>query len=141
MKYRHGYDGQLAEIEFFQLPEELWPKKGIVTPFIWLATDGKLTILANYAWDYATVPLTKWLSNKIAGKKSKTPSLAHDALCQLHRNGYMPMDPTRLHIDTYFYQLLLDRKFWKVRAWAWFKGVRIGAKYGKQKPKEVIEVP
>jgi hypothetical protein len=141
MKYRDGYDGQLAETIHFQLPDELWPKKEIITPFIWLSREGELVILVGYSWDYASVPFTHWISNKIAGRKSKVPSLAHDALCQLHRNGYLPHDVSRLYTDRYFHKLLLDRKFWKIRAWAWFKAVRLGAKYAKQKPKQVFEAP
>lgn len=140
MKYRDGYSGQLVGTEYFQLPKELWPKEDVVTPFIWLSKKGELIIIDAYAWDYASVPLFKKLSNYVQGKKSKVPSLAHDALCQLYRNDLMPMDPTRLHIDMYFYTLLLERKFWKFRAWLWFKAVRLGAKYGKQEPKEVFEV-
>jgi hypothetical protein len=141
MKYRDGYEGQVAIDEYFQLPDELWPKEAISTEWIKVSITGIMITKAGYSWDYATVPFTKWLSNKIAGKKSKTPSLAHDALCQLKRNGLLPHDPTRLYTDTYFHQLLLDRKFFKPRAWAWFKAVRIGAKYHKQKPKKVYEVP
>ena len=141
IKYRAGYDGQLLDSAHFQLPEELWPKEPITTPFIWLNTKGELIILAGYAWDFASVPFTRWISNKIAGRKSKVPSLVHDALCQLHRNDLLPMDESRLHTDTHFYTLLLERKFWKVRSWLWFKAVRLGAKYAKQKPKEVFEAP
>jgi hypothetical protein len=50
MKYRDGYDGQLAETIHFQLPDELWPKKEIITPFIWLSREGELVILVGYAW-------------------------------------------------------------------------------------------
>jgi hypothetical protein len=141
MKYRDGYDGQVAETIHFDLPKELWPKEGVVTPFIWLSPEGVLTVIAGYSWDYASVPFTHWISNKIAGRKSKVPSLAHDALCQLHRNGHLPMDESRLHTDRYFHQLLLERKFWRIRSWMWFKAVRLGAKYSKQKPKEVFEAP
>jgi hypothetical protein len=141
MKYRDGYDGQVAEDEIFILPEILWPKEPINEEFITVSITGLMVIKSGYAWDYATVPLTHWISNKIGGKKTKTPSLGHDALCQLKRIGLLPMDPTRIHTDTYFYTLLLKRKFWKVRAWAWFKAVRIGAKYHKQKPKEVLYAP
>jgi hypothetical protein len=141
MKYRDGYDGQVYEDEVFQLPESLWPEKDIHVDFLVLTTEGVLITEKGYSWDYASVPFTHWISNKLAGKKSKKPSLGHDALCQLHRNGYLPMDESRLHTDTYFYQLLLERKFWRVRAWLWLKAVRLGAKYAKQKPKKVHTAP
>jgi len=141
MKYRDGYDGQLCETVHYQCPYELHPVNAIKTEFIDLDCMGELTIHAGYCWDYASVPLTHWISNKLAGNKSKVPSLVHDALCQLHRNGYLPHDQDRLHTDKYFYQLLRERKFWRVRAWAWYKAVRIGAKYSKQKPKKVYTAP
>jgi len=142
IKYRNGYDGQLAETATFQLPKALWPKEAITTEFIELTTRGLLTIRSGYAWDYASVPFTHWLSNLIAGKKSKVPSLVHDALCQLHRQGYLTsIHNARLHIDKHFYTLLRERKFWRVRARAWYKAVRIGAKRFKQKPKKVHTAP
>jgi hypothetical protein len=143
MKYRDGYDGQVVEDEIFHLPEALWPDKDIRVDFLTITTEGVMTAKNGYCWDYATIP-TKffhWLSNKIAGKKSKTPSLGHDCLCQCFNLGYLPHDPERLHTDTYFYTLLRERKFWKVRAWTWYKAVRFGAKFSKHEPKEVHEAP
>jgi hypothetical protein len=139
--YRDGYEGQLVHTVKFQLPYELHPANEIRTEFIDLDCLGELIIRAGYSWDYASVPLTGWLSNKIAGKKSKTPSLVHDALCQLHRHGKLPHDEDRLHTDKFFYYLLLERKFWKFRAWLWFKAVRIGAKHHKQTPKKEYTAP
>ena len=141
IRYRDGYDGQLVDDVEFQLPKNLWPKKDIETEFLDLHRNGKLKIRAAYAWDFASVPFTHWISNKMAGRKSKTPSLVHDALCQLHRQGYLPHDESRLHTDTFFHQLLLERKFWRVRAWAWLKAVRLGAKTHKQETKKVHLAP
>ena len=139
IKYRDGYDGQLAETAKFHLPVELHPDSPITTEFLDLNCLGVLTIKIGYSWDYASVPFTHWISNMIQGRKSKVPSLVHDALCQLERNAYLPN--SRLHADRYFYQLLLERGFWKVRAWLWFKAVRLGAKYHNQKPKPILEAP
>ena len=141
MKYRDGYDGQVVETETFQLPSELHPKEDIFSEFLDLNTYGYLTIKMGYAWDYASVPFTHWISNKIQGKRSKTPSLVHDALCQLHRNKLLVVDDLRLHADKLFYDMLLERKFWKIRAWLWYRAVRVGAKANEQKPKEVFEAP
>ena len=141
IKYRDGYDGQLAETACFQLPSKLHPYNDIETEFINLNCLGKLTIKIGYSWDYASVPLTHWLSNIVQGKKSKTPSIVHDALCQLHRQGHLMMPSPRLHADRVFYDLLLERGFWKMRAWLWFKAVRLGAKYHNQKPKEIRTAP
>ena len=141
MKYRDGYDGQVAEDISFQLPPELHPAEPIETEFLQLDVTGLLTIFSGYAWDYASVPVTHWLSNRIQGKRSKTASLVHDALCQLHRQGYLKMPDARLHADKFFRQLLLDRGFWKIRAWTWYRAVKFWGKRYKQKPKEIKEAP
>ena len=142
MKYRNfGCAGQLAVTEIFLVPEELWPAEDIITEFITLTTKGVMTVIRSYVWDYATVPFTKWISNKLAGKKSKRPSLGHDALCELHNLGLMPHDPDRLFTDKWFHTLLLERDFWKIRAWSWYKFVKLGAKFHKHKIKKIIEVP
>jgi len=140
MKYRDGYDGQLAETFRIELPPELWPDDDITSEFLDLNTLGLLTIKLGYAWDYASIPVFKKLANMVQGKKSKVPSLVHDALCQLIRLKLLVVKNARLHADRFFRKLLLARSFWKIRAWLWYKGVRIGAKYNEQKPKEVFEV-
>ena len=141
MKYRDfGNFGQVVEDETFQLPRKLWPEKEVITPWLTVDVHGEMICLKGFIWDYATVPFTKWISNKIAGKKSKVPSLGHDALCRLKRNHLLPQDPTREHTDRFFYDLLLERKFWKIRAWAWYKAVRLGAKAHKAGPRKVYEV-
>ena len=141
MKYRDfGSFGQVLEDYTFQLPPELWPKKPIVTEWLTVTPKGVMTCLKGFIWDYATIPFTKWLSNKIAGEKSKVPSLGHDALCRLKRKGLLPQDPKRKHTDRFFYDLLIARKFWKARAWSWWKAVRLGATWHKVGPRKVYEV-
>jgi hypothetical protein len=141
MKYRDfGSFGQVFEDYTFQLPEELWPEKAIVIEWLTVSVLGEMTVLRGFIWDYATVPFTKWISNKIAGKKSKVPSLGHDALCRLKRKGLLPQDPERKHTDRFFYDLLIVRKFLKARAWTWWKAVRLGAKWHKVGPRKIIEV-
>jgi hypothetical protein len=142
MKYRDfGRFGQVVEDYTFQLPEELWPDEPIVTEWLTVSVKGEMTCLSGFIWDYASVPFTGWISNKLAGKKSKVPSLGHDALCRLKRRGLLPQDPTRILTDKFFYVLLLARKFWKARAYSWWKAVRLGAKSHKQKPMPIREAP
>jgi len=138
IKYRKGYKYQISADACGQTP--IKPEKAIETEFINMTVDGFLFIRAGYAWDGASVPITHWLSNKIGGKKTKTPSLVHDAFCQLIRQGYLP-DKTRKEADLYFYDLLRERKMWKFRAKLWLRGVRIGAKANRQKPKEIYQAP
>lgn len=140
IRYRAGYDGQLVDGVEFQLPANLHPKDDIETEFLDLYRNGRLQIRAAYAWDFASVPFTRWISNRIAGRKSKVPSLVHDALCQLHRNFDLG-DDFRENADIYFYHLLLVRNFWRIRAWLWFRAVRLGARIHKQKPKSIYSAP
>jgi hypothetical protein len=141
MKYRDfGSFGQVVEDYTFQLPRALRPKEAVITEWITVSVHGEMTCLRGFIWDYATVPVTNWISNKVAGEKSKVPSLGHDALCRMKRKGLLPQDPDREHTDRFFYDLLLARKFWKIRAWAWYKAVRLGAKWHKVGPRKVIEV-
>jgi hypothetical protein len=120
IKYRDGYDGQLVETVHFQLPENLWPENELnsVEGFLTLDTKGVLTIREGYAWDYASLRFTHYISNKVQGRKSKIPSLVHDALCQLHRQLNLG-DAFREYADDHFYTLLLEMGFWKLRAWMW----------------------
>ena len=141
MKYRDfGNFGQVLEDYTFQLPRVLRPTEAIVTPWLTVNIHGEMTCLKGFIWDYATVPFTKWISNKIAGEKSKVPSLGHDALCRLKRKGLLPQDPTREHTDRFFYNLLMEREFWEIRAWSWWKAVRLGAKTHKAGPRKVYDV-
>jgi hypothetical protein len=128
IKYRDGYSGQLAKTAQFQLPIELFPPDVRETEFIRIDATGLMTIRIGYAWDYASVPIFHKFANWWQGKKSKVPSLAHDALCQMERAGYLGDVPdARLHIDRYFLFLLNERRFFKFRKWLWFFGVRIGS--------------
>ena len=141
MKYRNGYDGQTAESFQIQLPPELHPEHAIDDDFLHLGTTGVLVIDSGYAWDYASVPVTKKLSNWIQGKKSKTPSLVHDALCQLTRKELLTVPGARQHADLFFYHMLLERGFWKIRAWLWYKAVYHWGMKHKQEPKPILEAP
>ena len=131
IKYRKGYKYQLASDSSGQTP--IKPEKNIDTEFIKLNLDGYMFIKSGYAWDGASGPT--WDT-----KKTYTPSLVHDCFCQLIRQGYLE-DSDRDDADSFFYAMLLEKKMWKVRAKVWYWGVRIGAKYNHQKPKEVFEAP
>ena len=85
-----------------------------------LAVQGDLlTIDAGYAWDGPSGPT--WDS-----KNSMRASLVHDALYQLMRIGVLPED-CRAAADDVLYNLCVEDGMIKWRAWAWWKGVRLGA--------------
>jgi hypothetical protein len=130
IRYRKGYKYQLAMSMSGHVP--IRPKGNIVTEFIELTRDGYMTIKKGYAWDGASGPTFNT-------KNSQTPSLVHDAFCQLIRQGYLPQR-ARAQADKFFYDMLRDRKMWKIRARIWYQGVRIGSLH-KQKAKRTFTAP
>ena len=131
IKYRAGYKYQLAQSANGQTP--IHPKKAIDTEFIKLTADGHMWIKRGYAWDGPSGPT-------FDSKKAMTPSLYHDCFCQLIRTGYLP-DSARVQADYFFYEMLRERKMWKLRAKIWLRGVLLGGKYHHQKPKKVHIAP
>ena len=81
MKYRGGYKYQLAENEAFQT--EFKSKIGFKTDFLSITKEGLLVVHKGYAWDGPSGP-TYDDEAFIYG------SLAHDALYQLMRGGWLP---------------------------------------------------
>lgn len=83
--YRSGYKHQNDKMRVYQT--DIIPDKVVETRYITLNTDGRLFIMQGYAWDGPTgVPDiwgTRWLIR---------PSLIHDALYQLLREGMLPAD-------------------------------------------------
>lgn len=129
MKYRKGYDYQLAEMETFQT--DFNPPKDIVTEFITLTTSGELIIKSGYAWDGASGPT-------IDTKSSMRGSLAHDALYQLIRNGHLP-NSLRNQADDFFYKCLIKDKMFKWRAMIWRREVKKYAGFAAD-PKSIKKV-
>jgi hypothetical protein len=100
IKYKDGYACQL--FEKYQVRIEIKPDQDIVTPYIELTTDGRLTINKGYAWDGPTFvyKLKRILKRFI--KKMLRGSLIHDALYQLMREeklsrGYKHKANLELH--------------------------------------------
>lgn len=83
IKYRKGYKYQLAEEYGVDIP--ILPPSPIEAEYISLSTSGRLTIKNGYAWDGASGP-TIDTPNAMRGP------LVHDALYQLIREGFLPMD-------------------------------------------------
>lgn len=83
--------------------------------FIYLASDGTLTIYAGYSWDGASGPT--WDS-----KSSMRGSLVHDALYQL-----MGISPDllvyRAYADELLHDICKEDGMWGIRAWTWKKTV------------------
>ena len=117
IEYRKGYKYQLAAT--FEVDTGIIPPAPIETDFISLSIRGVLTIRKGYANDGPSGP-TFDSPEFMAG------ALAHDALYQLMRLGYLP-ESYRKQADQLLRRMCIQNGMWKVRA-AWvYAGVRIGA--------------
>tara|TARA_R110000803_G_scaffold28011_10_gene65135 strand:- start:5211 stop:5612 length:402 start_codon:yes stop_codon:yes gene_type:complete len=133
MRYRSGYK--------YQIHEEchlLTPVTGHNSehPYISLWTDGRLAIREGYAWDGPSGFVTVHTDNLM------TPSLVHDALYQLMREGLLP-ESRRLDVDLCLRGMCLKRGMWRIRAAYIYKAVRAfgvsAASKGNTNP--VLEAP
>ena len=123
IKYRSGYRYQLVEPVTVQLPQQLWPSELVEMDFIHLDAAGRLRIDEKYAWDGASGPTLD-----IPARQIVVPSLIHDVLCQLHREGKMEsVKDARYHADELFYSMLRERGMNVIRSKLWYRGVRMGS--------------
>ena len=132
MKYRKGYLYQLAEMAMFLT--RMRPPEVISTDYIYLSRMGVLTIQEGYAWDGASGPT-------LNTDATMAPSLVHDALYQLLREGWL--DPEdRLAADEELEDMLKERGVWWWRRRLWFRALRSfgSAAAGPTNVKKVHEV-
>ncbi len=105
--------------------------------FIQLREDGQLVIKKHYAWDGASGPT--WDT-----KNSMRASLVHDAFYQLLRLESLPQSQI-VPADQLFKKMLIEDGMSKVRAWIWYRGLRLAngaaAKPGTQDPIRKICAP
>lgn len=111
--YRKGFKGQLEET--YSLVVAVYPPEDIKDKHIELLTDGRLTIFCGYAWDFDTCALDT--------RKSKRPSLIHDALYRLMNLGLLSWK-WKPAADYEYYKALIEDKFNKFWANIRFKAVR-----------------
>lgn len=132
MKYKKGFKYQLHENIWFQT--EIYPKDIIETQFITLLENGRLAIFSGYAWDGASGPTKD-------DKTNMSPSLVHDALCQLMRLGLISKNYYH-YANLLFSQMLRERGMNYFRAWYYYHGVetKMAEMIATGKPKAVIEV-
>ena len=118
IKYCSGYKYQLEENYSIQTP--LRPATQINAEYISLDTDGMLSIRSSYAWDGPSGPT-------VDSPSSMRGSLVHDALYQLIREGFLPME-ARETADNMLEQLCIEDGMWRWRAKAWRWAVSTFAK-------------
>jgi hypothetical protein len=141
IRYKSGYKYQLyGEFYPLMLPLEPWTdifdynrntktirhmsgvKAGIpshigIGPFLRLWPNGKMRILAGYAWDGPSGPA-------FDTNNFMVPSMVHDAIYQLMRNKVLPRDPYREIADEMMYEMCRERGMSSIRAWWCKRGVR-----------------
>lgn len=133
MKYKSGYRYKLEEAYLQTLPFSAFDCKDV--PGGWVSLDGsKLYIVPGYAWDGASTGLP-WTP-----KKWLRPSLVHDALYQLIREGQLPME-RRKDADMVFYQLLRENQVNVLLAFPAYLAVRIFGNYCLRKGRKTKEAP
>lgn len=133
IRYRAGYKYQLAET--FRVRVRIRPPATIETEFITLTKRGLLFVKHGYAWDGPSGPA-------VDTPDFMRASLAHDALYQLLRQGYLDGSC----------RILADRELRRIcrqDGMSWFRasyvylGVRLGARYAADPAdkKKVAEAP
>ena len=127
MKYKSGYRyvSEDAEIRSVLLPDAQAQYVGI--------SQGILVIAARYAWDGASFTLFKWFGTP---KSWLTPSLVHDALYQLIREGLLDRQ-YREAADRLFREMLIERGVWRIVAWGAYYAVRVGGNFAVRKTNPV----
>jgi hypothetical protein len=128
MKYRdiEQYDFQLMENVNFpvNMPDNLYDGESIVCRFITIG-DNRLYIAKHYCWDGSSIPLKKswrWLFD--SDKYCKEASLVHDALCQLIRNGLLPLR-YRIDADKYYQDMCMNYGMPKWQAKLRYRALRM----------------
>jgi hypothetical protein len=114
--YKEGYKYQLSEDYVGETG--IIPPAPVLTHFIALSAEGRLSVKADYAWDGPSGP-TIDTANFMRG------SLEHDAFYQLMREGHLPPD-YRIRADVRLRQVCLEDGMHTLRAWWVYHGVRMG---------------
>lgn len=139
MKYKAGYKYKLDGTMMIY-PSPIIPPDGesrSVDKWISLSSDKVLSICDGYAWDGASFILFKWFGTP---KKWIRPSLAHDALYQLAREGQLPLS-MRKQFDRVFYLLLRENKLSWIVAKVAYYAVRVGGNYALRHGTKTQEAP
>lgn len=132
MKYKSGYRYKLDEVYVHELSFNAFDAKQIGA---WVSlVDSRLVISNGYAWDGASSGLP-WTP-----KKWIRPSLVHDALYQLIREGQLPME-RREDADMVFYQLMRENQVNVIVAFTAYLAVRVFGNYCLRKGKKTKEAP
>lgn len=133
MKYKSGYTYITQETVFVNVGPALHAP--VSSPFASIAGES-LCVMRNYAWDGASFSLFLWFGTP---KAWLLPSLVHDALYQLIRDGLMDRQ-YRDAADRLFRELLIERGVWRIVAWGAYYAVRVFGNFAVRKTNPVREV-
>lgn|SRR5574344_1145223 len=129
--YKHLYKYILAEQFVYKTTVT-----GYTVNFSWvsLRPDGTIIIAKDYAWDGASGPT-------IDTKDSMVAALIHDGFYQLMRRKDIPI-VAKAAVDKDFYKNLVHNGMFVVRAYVWYLGVKIFAKFAaaRSDTKQLIEI-
>lgn len=114
IKYSEGYEYMLEED--YSVQTQIKPPHFILTQFIRLDTDGRLSIIGGYCWDGPSGPT-------FDTKSSMRGSLIHDALYQLIRVGHL-REGDQKAADKELLAALLCDGMGRLRAQLWYAAVR-----------------
>ena len=128
-RYTKGYRFQVFEDRTFS-STPLRPTSRIETDFITLHELGTMELKKGYAWDGR--------SGLIRRKKTKSPSLFHDAAYQLIRTGMLPRSQKGI-ADAYYVELLKKNRVAKWYAKVDGKMLKWFGDNALRAPKKVFE--
>ena len=136
ISYKKGYKYQLSEP--YSVEISIKPEGDIISPsgFITLSLSGVLTIKKHYAWDGPSGPTLDTLN-------FMRPSLVHDALYQLMREGLLDNDENRKLADRLLYIMCKEDGMGVIRAWLIYRVLRLAGKSSSKANniKTVINAP
>lgn len=133
MKYKSGYRYISQEAVVVDLGSALHAP--LQAPFASIAAE-TLCVMARYAWDGASFTPFRWFGTP---KAWLTPSLVHDALYQLIREGLLDRQ-YREAADRLFREMLIDRGVWQWVAWVAYWSVRVCGNFAVRTVNPVREV-
>lgn len=113
--YKDRYKYQL--VDEYVTDIDIKPKNDIVTDYVALSAEGKLTIRKSYAWDGPSGPTIDTL-NFMRG------SLVHDALYQLMRLEKLDRKIYRNPADRLLQKMCREDGMSSIRAWWVYRGVK-----------------